>query len=748
MKKKLQKWLLLFFFISFCATSALTYVAQTKLAERTAVLTIKTRINYLRYQIDAHEKNVLSLSQKIKEILKEKANNLALSLKSDPDLTKDAVFLNAWKKNNDLEDLQIISPDPSESFLSAGTEPGQPLRNYTNLFSQGPLFLTEEPCDNKDSRKLNAFAAWGPDNRFVRVSFSCKKYDDFMEDLSAERLSANMKLDIYGAGSMMIARNGRLISNGDLHFTQQDIFNTGILKEIYQDDIFHRVWNKKSGTYRAEINGKKAFFYYEPYRNYVFLGIYFETNLYRNRNKVLLFNITFLLILFSVVYFLTAVVLDRMVISGIKKINASLKKITQGDLNEKVNVTTNDEFISLSDSINSMVAGLQKAHQDSLRRINSELRLAYQIQTSQQPAVFPAFPDQNKIDLFALSRPAKEVSGDFYDFFLLDGDPSRLAFTIADVSGKGIPAALFVMTTRALLKNLTNMGYSPAEIFQRINRQLYEDNKINMFVTAFMGILNIDDGKLTYVNAGHTPPYICRQNGSFQQLPVDPGFVLGAIEHNYRQYEIQLNYNDTLFLYTDGITEAENPDYALFSQDRLKKILNTNPSGSVRDIVLNVKAAVKEFENGCEQSDDFTMFALRYLKNRLYIPAKMDRIDDALNFVDSMLSGMQSPCVADIIVAVEEIFSNIAKYAYPGRKEGGFVDISCAVGGNPAFITVTFADSGIPFNPLDRPDPDVTIPLMQREPGKMGLFMVKRMMDSVTYAYQNGQNILTIRKQL
>lgn len=115
------------------------------------------------------------------------------------------------------------------------------------------------------------------------------------------------------------------------------------------------------------------------------------------------------------------------------------------------------------------------------------------------------------------------------------------------------------------------MGYSPAEIFQRINRQLYEDNKINMFVTAFMGILNIDDGKLTYVNAGHTPPYICRQNGSFQQLPVDPGFVLGAIEHNYRQYEIQLNYNDTLFLYTDGITEAENPDYALFSQDRLKK---------------------------------------------------------------------------------------------------------------------------------------------------------------------------------
>ena len=200
----------------------------------------------------------------------------------------------------------------------------------------------------------------------------------------------------------------------------------------------------------------------------------------------------------------------------------------------------------------------------------------------------------------------------------------------------------------------------------------------------------------------------------------------------------------------DGVPfpQEENPDYTLFSQDRLKKALNTNPAGNVRDIVLNVKTAVREFEDGCEQSDDFTMLALRYLKNRLYIPAKMDRIDDALNFIDSMLSDTRSPYGANIIVAVEEIFSNIAKYAYPGRKEGGFVDIACAIGGNPTFITITFTDSGIPFNPLDRPDPDITIPLMQREPGKMGLFMVKQMMDSVTYAYQNGQNILTIRKQL
>lgn len=748
MKKKLQKWLLLFFFISFCATSALTYIAQTKLAERTAVLTISARINYLRYQIDAHEKSVASLSKKIKKILKEKATNLVLNLKSNSDLVKDASFLNIWRKNNELEDLQIISPDPSEEFLSSETPMKQPRQDYTHLLSQGSLFLTEEPCDDKNGNVLNAFAQWGP-NRFVRISFSCEKYETFMEDLSIERLSQNIQLDNYASGSMVIARNGRLISDSNMGLTKQDIRDTGILYEIYKDDEFHRIWNKKSGTFRAKVHSKETFFYYQPYRNYMFLGIYFEKDLYRNRNKVLLFNITFLFILFLIIYLLATAVLDKTVISGIKKIEASLKKITQGDLNEKVNVTTNDEFISLSDNINSMVAGLQKAHQDSLLRINNELRLAYQIQTSQQPAAFPAFPDQNKIDLFALSRPAKEVSGDFYDFFLLDSDPSRLVFTIADVSGKGIPAALFVMTTRALLKNLANMGYSPAEIFTRINRQLYEDNKINMFVTAFMGILNIDDGKLIYVNAGHMPPYLRRQNGVFQQLDISPGFVLGAIDHDYQQYETWLNYNDTLFLYTDGITEAEDPDYTLFSQDRLEKELNnTSPADNARDIVLSVKTAVREFENGCEQSDDFTMLALRYLKNRLYIPARMDRIDDALSFVDSMLSNTRSPYGANIIVAVEEIFSNIAKYAYPGREEGGFVDISCAIGGNPAFITITFTDTGIPFNPLDRPDPDITIPLMQREPGKMGLFMVKQMMDSVTYAHQNGQNILTIRKQL
>lgn len=748
MKKKLQKWLLLFFFISFCATSALTYVAQTKLAERTAVLTISARVDHLRHEIDTHEKDMVSLSKEIEQILEEKAAALALSLKNDPGLAKDHSFLNAWRKNNELEDLQIISPDPSETFFSSETPPEQPLQNYANLLLSESSFLTEEPGCNNNAKKLNAFAAWGPDKRFVRISFSCKKYETLKEALFVERLSQDLKLDNYVSGSMVIARNGKLISNSNIGLTKQEIRDTGIFREIYKDDEFHRIWNKKSGIFRAKIQGKRIFFYYQPYKNYMFLGIYFEKDLYRNRNKVLLFNITYLLVLFLIVYLLMSAVLDRMVISGIKKINASLKKITQGDLNEKVNVTTNDEFISLSDSINSMVAGLQKAHQDSLLRINNELRLAYQIQTSQQPSVFPAFPDQNKIDLYALSRPAKEVSGDFYDFFMLDGSPSRLVFTIADVSGKGIPAALFVMTTRALLKNLANMGYSPAEIFTRINRQLYEDNKINMFVTAFMGILNIDDGKLTYVNAGHMPPYLCRRNGVFRQLDIPPGFVLGAIDHDYQQYEIQLDYNDTLFLYTDGITEAEDPNHTLFSADRLEKALNINPAADIKDIALNVTTAVKKFESGCEQSDDFTMLALRYLKNRLYIPAAMDRIDDALNFIDSMLSDAHSPYAADIIVAVEEIFSNIAKYAYPGHKEGGFVDITCAIGGNPAFITITFTDSGLPFNPLDCPDPDITIPLMQREPGKMGLFMVKQMMDSVTYAHQNGQNILTIRKQL
>ena len=743
MKKKLQKWLLLFFLISFCATSALTYVAQTKLAERTAVLTIKTRINYLRYQIEAHEKSVLSLSKKIKEILKEKAANLALNLKSNPELAKDETFLNTWKSNNDLEEIQIFFPDSPKPIPDIKIPSNQKKKSAGET-----VFLTEAPCENKDSQKLSAYAPWGSDNRLIRVSFSCNKYQDFMEDLSIEHLSANLKLDNYGRGSMMIARNGKLISDGNLALTKQDLHDSGVLRKMYKDDEFHRIWNKKSGTYHAQIHGKKVFFYFEPYKNYMFLGIYFEKDLYRNRNKVLLFNITFLLILFLVVYVLMAVVLDRMVISGIKKINDSLKKITNGDLNEKVSVTTNDEFISLSDSINSMVDGLQQAHQESLQRINHELQLAYKIQTSQQPAVFPAFPDQNKIDLFALSRPAKEVSGDFYDFFMLDGDPSRLAFTIADVSEKGIPAALFVMTTRALLKNLTNMGYSPAEIFNRINRQLKEDNKINMFVTAFMGILNIDTGKLVYVNAGHMPPYICRHNGKFQQLEVDPEFVLGAIDHDYQQHEIQLNYNDTLFLYTDGITEAEDRNQTLFSQERLEKLINENPADSVQDTIFKIKSAVEEYEKGCEQSDDFTMLALRYLKNRLYLPARMDKIDEAMTFVESMLQNHSSAHTYDVLIAVEEIFSNIAKYAYPDRTEGGFVDISCAIGGDPVFISVTFTDSGIPFNPLDRPDPDITLPLMQREPGKMGLFMVKKMMDSVTYTYQNAQNVLTIRKQL
>ncbi len=294
-----------------------------------------------------------------------------------------------------------------------------------------------------------------------------------------------------------------------------------------------------------------------------------------------------------------------------------MNEIRGGNLDAVIGVKTNDEIGRLAASFNAMTGELKDYMANLTRvtadkeRIATELNVATKIQTSMLPCIFPAFPERTEFDVYATMNAAKEVGGDFYDFFLVDD--THLAVVMADVSGKGVPAALFMVIAKTLIKNHAQSGETPRDVFVNVNNQLCENNDANMFVTAFMGLLEIETGKFTYVNAGHNPPLVARAGQSFEWLTTKPGFVLAGMEGmKYVQQEILLAPGDRVFLYTDGVTEAMNPAGALYSDPRLIDFFN---SADMRgrdavDTLAALRADIDRFADGAEQSDDITMLML------------------------------------------------------------------------------------------------------------------------------------------
>ena len=381
-------------------------------------------------------------------------------------------------------------------------------------------------------------------------------------------------------------------------------------------------------------------------------------------------------------------------------------------------------------------------------RISAELNVASRIQSAMLPFIFPPFPDRDEFDICASMIPAKEVGGDFYDFFFIDKD--TLAITVADVSDKGVPAALFMVIAKTLIKNNAGSGKSPKEVFEAVNEMLCEGNEANMFVTAFLGYLHIPGGRFTYVNAGHNPPFVKRK-GTIEKIKSESGFVLALMKGmKYTEGEITLRAGDGLFLYTDGVTEAMNRNADLFSASRLHSVLNQYKDLHVNDLLISVKKEIDLFAGGAEQADDITMLALRYngieketSANELSVEAKLENMEAVKDFVDARITDCSTKARNHINIAVDEIFSNIARYAYhPGT--GG---VTVSVFTDDDDITVTFEDSGMEYDPLSREDPEVSLPPDERTAGGLGIFMVKNIMDSVEYRREGDKNILTVKKR-
>lgn len=283
----------------------------------------------------------------------------------------------------------------------------------------------------------------------------------------------------------------------------------------------------------------------------------------------------------------------------------------------QLNIHTGDEIEELSEAIKTMEMEIND-YIDHLtevtaekERMGAELNIATQIQASMLPCIFPAFPDRTEFDIYASMDPAKEVGGDFYDFFLIDED--HIALVMADVSGKGVPAALFMVIAKTLLKNTAQSGISPKEVLSQVNTQLCENNEAEMFVTVWLGIMQISTGHMVCANAGHEYPAIRRVGGQYELLHDKHGFVLAGMEGSrYREYEITLEKGDSLFVYTDGVPEATNAENELFGTDRMLEALNQNPDAASEEVIREVQKAMEVFVKQAPQFDDITMLSMIY----------------------------------------------------------------------------------------------------------------------------------------
>jgi len=414
------------------------------------------------------------------------------------------------------------------------------------------------------------------------------------------------------------------------------------------------------------------------------------------------------------------------------------------------------EISNLSRSIDTMEADMV-SYMENLtaataekERIGAELSLASTIQLNSIPNVFPAFPDRQEFDIFASMTPAKDVGGDFYNFFPVDED--HLALVIGDVSGKGIPAALFMMVTNILISDRTTMGGSPAEILSFVNDNICPRNQAEMFVTVWLGILEISTGRLTAANAGHEYPALKRPDGSFALLKDKHSFVVGGMEGvKYREYELQLEPGTKLFLYTDGVPEATDAGNAMFGAQRMLAALDRASEGTPEELLRSVRGSVDEFVGDAEQFDDLTMLCLHYrgpAARELRTEALIENIPAITEFVERELEKLDCPPKARIQldIAIDELVSNVAKYAY--SPETGPVTVRVEVEKEPTAVILSFIDGGRPYDPLAAGDPDVTASAEERGVGGLGVYMVKRSMDDVSYEYKDGQNILRIRKNL
>ena len=736
-----QRRLLSCIVIAYLVTSTFTLVLQNGMA-----------------QIETQEVFTVAIND-VESAVREKSNHQLLEIaeqvkqeyENDP-----TVSLSGLTGKYDIKEINVVD---TNGIITNSTEADvinnydmnskEQSKEFVDMLKVQNSFVQEYSPRGKDESVWRKYAAVNlTDGGFIQVGYDAEQFHEMLNGFVID-VTKNRHVGTDGFVAVLDEKLCMVIDNA---YAGKHISSIGIIppEEMKQGRTATALYNADVMDGVNDLRAKYMYVF-KFVEGYCLIAAMPVAEAMFMRDASMLTSVFMQVLIFATLFVFIYILIKRVIINNLKKINNTLARITRGDLNVRVDVRSNEEFASLSDDINSTVSTLKRYIAEAAARIDKELEYAKQIQLSALPT---NFPDNEDFGIYAQMIAAKEVGGDFYDFYKLND--TTVVFLAADVSGKGIPAAMFMMTAKTIIKDLAESGMAVNDIFTKANEKLCENNESGMFVTAWMGILDITTGQVKFANAGHNPPLLKRTNGSFEYLKTRAGFVLAGMEGvRYRVGELTLNPGDRLFLYTDGVPEATNAENKLYGEDRLLSFMNQNTSMEATKLLPALKANIDEFVGEAPQFDDITMLMLdykpkeggAYMTNQTF-PAKTEALPDILGFVEETLEGYGCPMKIQmaVCVAIEEVFVNVAHYAY-GNGEG---DMNLGIGFDEENRTITFrmTDKGVPFDPLQKPDPDITLSAEEREIGGLGIFIAKKTMDSLSYSYENGENILTMLKTI
>ena len=720
-----QRWLLVCVVLAFGVTLLFTHAFQTRIAFATVDYTLRTNLDDVRNDIrDVSDRNLMDLTKAIASALPANATQTTLRQLAQQHGVTEINVVNsggriAVSTNPEHIGFDMASGAQSAEFLVLLSGTNELVQDYR------PISL--------DSDVYRKYAGVALETGFLQVGYdSAAFYEQIHEQVKYAAENRHIGQDGF---IIVCDQSGTILSDRAGH--------QGEHISIFGDASGLNI--QPGQRVSGEIYGNPSFLMYTEAEGYYIIAVMSEAEALFTKSASVYMLAFMETLVFAALFANIFVLIKRLVVKNIRKINRSLAQITEGDLNVTVDVRDNEEFASLSDDINSTVSTLKTYIDEAAARFDKDLEIAKKIQHSALPSVFPPYPNRKDFSIFASMYAAKEVGGDFYDFYLLD--ETHLAFVVADVSGKGIPGAMFMMTSKTLIKSHAESGLAVSDVFTQVNTQLCENNEAGMFVTAWMGVLDLETGLIRYANAGHNPPLVRHKDGSYEYLKGKANFVLAGMEGvRYREQELQLRQGDEIYLYTDGVTEAHDVNNQLFGEARLLTSLNETGGMTVDEICKKVKADVDAFQGEAEQFDDITMLCVRLneVENKmLSVTPTMETVSQVAAFVEEHLEAFAVPMKLStkLMVAVDEIYSNIVSYSGATQAQIRLIKEADTV-------RLIFRDNGKPYNPLDAEEPDVTASAEDRAIGGLGIFMVRSMMDNVEYEYTGGMNKLTLTGKL
>ena len=447
--------------------------------------------------------------------------------------------------------------------------------------------------------------------------------------IEADILIDNLKKSIVDSGETSVEGEEKVIldSKGNIicYSNMDDEKNKIFIENLIKNIDTYKICDEKEGYLQTVVKGRNILVVFDdagvcdwrlldvlPYSSITAPSIVFNESIaVYNRYMLIVFAVLFLLLIVGCLFTFSSM------LRPLKQLTDEITNIDEEKVEFHSSVKSGDEIELLGNKFETAFTKLKEyminmaAIESERQRIGTELSVATEIQASYLPSLFPAFPERKEFDLFATMEPAKEVGGDFYDFFMIDD--KHLCLVIADVSGKGVGAAMFMMISKTFLNGQAHFGTSPASILEDVNNRLCENNTAEMFVTVWMGVFDFTTGILKASNGGHEYPFIQRAGGNYEIYKDKHGLALGAYPGvKYTEYEIQLNKGDAIFVYTDGVAEATNAENELFGTQRALAALNKDPDAEMKTAVLNVKEGIDDFVQDAPQFDDITMLCLRY----------------------------------------------------------------------------------------------------------------------------------------